>query len=307
MSVVVNCQMELPPGSTPFFAVFFDFPLTFTGNFQPGGINEALRGPQGKPEYMLNHQNSGDGEIRIAPGSSPEESPENKTGIVRCVLIDCANNFKAFITMPARSLCQNFLKNILAPLHLYRQKSLIATNAVINGASLTPGSIGRHLTGTASVKNKIKRVAQLLGNPHLQNEVSTIFQRITQKITRGMSRVVILIDRSAYHASRFQLLRASLACDGRSLPLMSLSFRHRRQRMQTYMSVFWNRLLSAFPPGLMSLLLQMPVFRGDGSNSSAPVAGPVFAGYRAIIITMLVTAGKRCRTQAQKHQRQQFI
>ncbi len=60
-----------------------------------------------------------------------------------------------------------------------------------------------------------------MGNRHLQNEVSTIFQRITQKITRGMSRVVILIDWSAYHASRFQLLRASLACDGRSLPLMS--------------------------------------------------------------------------------------
>ncbi len=110
--------------------------------------------------------------------------------------------------MPARSLCQNFLNNILAPLHLYRQKSLIdATNAVINGASLTLTSIGRHLTGTASVKNKIKRVDRLLGNRHLQNEVSTIFQRITQKITRGMSRVVILIDWSAY---RKRLVRTVL-------------------------------------------------------------------------------------------------
>ncbi len=144
--------------------------------------------------------------------ATPEESPENKTGIVRCDLIDCANNFKEITTMPARSLCQNFLNNILAPLHLYRQKSLIdATNAVINGASLTLTSIGRHLTGTASVKNKIKRVDRLLGNRHLQNEVSTIFQRITQKITRGMSRVVLLIDWSAYHASRFLLLLASLA------------------------------------------------------------------------------------------------
>ena len=53
---------------------------------------------------------------------APEESPENKTGIVRCDLIDCANNFKEVSTMPARSLCQNFLNNILAPLHLYRQK-----------------------------------------------------------------------------------------------------------------------------------------------------------------------------------------
>lgn len=48
--------------------------------------------------------------------------------------------------MPARSLCQKFLKNILATLHFYHQKSLIdATNAVINGASLTLSSIGRHL------------------------------------------------------------------------------------------------------------------------------------------------------------------
>lgn len=118
--------------------------------------------------------------------------------------------------MPARSLCRKFLKNILEPLHLYRQKALIdATSAVINGASLTLTSIGRHLTGTASVKNKIKRVDRMLGNPHLQSEVSIIFQGGTRKITQGMSRAVILIDWSAYHASSFQLLRASLACDGR--------------------------------------------------------------------------------------------
>ncbi|STH72450.1 transposase [Escherichia coli] len=201
----------------------------------------------------------------------------------------------------------NFLNNILAPLHLYRQKSLIdATNAVINGASLTLTSIGRHLTGTASVKNKIKRVDRLLGNRHLQNEVSTIFQRITQKITRGMSRVVILIDWSAYHASRFQLLRASLACDGRSLPLMSCVVPSSQTANADVHERFWNRLLSAFPPGLMSLLLQMPVFRGDGSNSSAPVAGPIFAGTGNHYYNV-VMAGKRCRTQAQKHQRQQFI
>ena len=44
--------MELPPGSTPFFAVFFDFPLTFTGNFQPGGISHQMRNfsPGGRSE-----------------------------------------------------------------------------------------------------------------------------------------------------------------------------------------------------------------------------------------------------------------
>ncbi|ELX9873586.1 transposase [Escherichia coli] len=48
-----------------------------------------------------------------------------------------------------------------------------------------------------------------------------MFQKITQHITRNMPRVVILIDWSGYHSADFQLLRASLVCDGRSLPLMS--------------------------------------------------------------------------------------
>lgn len=98
--------------------------------------------------------------VECNTGLSPEKSPENKTGIVRCDLIYRANNFKEITTMPARSLCQNFLNNILAPLHLYRKESLIdATNTVINGAPLTLTSIGRHLTGTASVKNKMKWVS----------------------------------------------------------------------------------------------------------------------------------------------------
>jgi hypothetical protein len=36
-------QMQLSPDTTAFFAVFFDFPLTFTENFQPGGINHQMR------------------------------------------------------------------------------------------------------------------------------------------------------------------------------------------------------------------------------------------------------------------------
>lgn len=221
---------------------------------------DSMLGSTGTYGVSLSRNNS------MKPGNlgyTPEESPENKTGIVRCDLIDCANNFKEITTMPARSLCQNFLNNILAPLHLYRQKSLIdATNAVINGASLTLTSIGRHLIGTASVKNKIKRVDRLLGNRHLQNEVSTIFQRITQKITRGMSRVVILIDWSAYHASRFQLLRASLACDGRSLPLMSCVVPSSQTANADVHERFLESLAECFSPGTDVIVITDAGFQG---------------------------------------------
>ncbi len=43
MCVAVNGLMALPPGSTPFFALFFDFLLAFTEDIQPGGINHQIR------------------------------------------------------------------------------------------------------------------------------------------------------------------------------------------------------------------------------------------------------------------------
>lgn len=39
MCVAVNGQMQLPPDSTAFFAVLFDFPFPFTKDLQPDGIN----------------------------------------------------------------------------------------------------------------------------------------------------------------------------------------------------------------------------------------------------------------------------
>ena len=35
--------MQLPPDTTAFFAVFFDFPFAFTKDLQPGGINHQMR------------------------------------------------------------------------------------------------------------------------------------------------------------------------------------------------------------------------------------------------------------------------
>lgn len=114
MCVAINSQMQLSLDTTALFAVFFDFPFTFTKNLQPGGINhqmrdftpggsfetdidrfrpfadtaviraaqlnihqgkngiyKTLRGSQGEPEYPFNHQNGGDGQVRITLRSSP--------------------------------------------------------------------------------------------------------------------------------------------------------------------------------------------------------------------------------------------
>lgn len=43
MCFCIYSKMQLSPDATTFFAVFFDFLLTFTEDLQPGGINHQMR------------------------------------------------------------------------------------------------------------------------------------------------------------------------------------------------------------------------------------------------------------------------
>lgn len=71
--------------------------------------------------------------------------------------------------------------------------------------------VSHNLQGCASVIHDIKRVDRLLGSPLLHKEILFVFQRITQHITRNMSRVVILIDWSVYHSFKRSKDRAARA------------------------------------------------------------------------------------------------
>ncbi|SVI00692.1 ISSfl3 ORF [Shigella flexneri] len=127
--------------------------------------------------------------------------------------------------MPARKVCQTFFRNALASTHQYRQNAIIdSAAALVGGASLSLTSIGRHLPGPARVKDKIKRVDCLLGNKRLHNDIPLIFKNITSMMTNKLSWCVIAVDWSGYPFQEYHVLRASLLCDGRSIPLMSQVF-----------------------------------------------------------------------------------
>lgn len=150
--------------------------------------------------------------------------------------------------MPVRSLCQKFFRGALAPLHQYRQNALLdATTALMCGASLTLTSIGRHLPGAAQVKNKIKRVDRLLGNTALHNDIPMIFRNITTLLTQRLSWCVIAIDWSGYPSQEFHVLRASLICDGRSIPLMSQIVHSSKQQNPLIQKEFLNALADSIP------------------------------------------------------------
>lgn len=145
--------------------------------------------------------------------------------------------------MPARQLCQNFFRGALAPCHKYRLNALLdATVALINGASLTLTSIGRFLPGAAQVKNKIKRVDRLLGNKALHHDIPLIFRNIITLLTSQLSLCVIAVDWRGYPSQEYHVLRASLLCDGRSIPLLSWIIPSENNKMYGLRTLFLMRL-----------------------------------------------------------------
>lgn len=151
--------------------------------------------------------------------------------------------------MLVRKVCQNFFQNALAPFHKYRQSALMdATVALINGASLTLTSIGRFLPGQAQVKNKIKRVDRLLGNESLHRDIPLIFNNIIAMLTRKLSLCVVAVDWSGYHSHEYHILRASLICDGRSIPLLSQIVPSAEQQSEQIHKTFLNAFARAVNP-----------------------------------------------------------
>lgn len=151
--------------------------------------------------------------------------------------------------MPARQACQNFFHDALAPFHKYRQNALLdATIALINGASLTLTSIGRYLPGPAQIKNKIKRVDRLLGNESLHRDIPLIFSNVIAMLSGQLSLCVIAVDWSGYPSQKHHVRRASLLCDGRSLPLLSWIAPSEKQQNSQIQKNFLDALAEAVNP-----------------------------------------------------------
>ncbi|MBS9424558.1 IS4 family transposase [Photorhabdus caribbeanensis] len=148
--------------------------------------------------------------------------------------------------MSVHKVCQNFFQDVLAPFHKYRQQALLdATTALINGASLTLTSIERFLPGPAQVKNKIKRVDRLLGNTSLHNDIPEIFNNITAMTTRQLPLCVISVDWSGYPSQEYHVLRASLLCAGRAIPLLSWVVSSEKQNNTLIQNQFLDSLVKA--------------------------------------------------------------
>ena len=104
-------------------------------------------------------------------------------------------------------------------MHALRRRALLeAVQAAAQGTALSLTHLARRLPNTAFLKHRIKRVDRLLGNGRLWAERIQIYQAMAHWMLCGCHQPLILIDWSEL-PSGYQLLRAAVPADGRSLVL----------------------------------------------------------------------------------------
>lgn len=135
--------------------------------------------------------------------------------------------------------------------------------ALTRGADLTLTSLGRYLPGFARVKSKIKRVDRALANPGLFHDLPRIQQQLTRRITASLPFCVIAVDWTGWHDRRWHLLRASLICDGRAIPLMSEVVSAELAQNSAVQCAFLDRLHAAIPDGKAVTVITDAGFRTD--------------------------------------------
>lgn len=170
--------------------------------------------------------------------------------------------------MHALTILHRILSASLPQIHAKRLMSLLAAvEAVVSGSRLTLSDMGRGLSGPVSVKHNIKRVDRLLGNSNLHTEVQSLYEVLVRQCLEGVSTPLIVIDCSDLTADRhWQLLRASVAIEGRSMTLYEQVHPQSRATSPRVHKAFLARLATMLPTGCVPILITDAGFRSVWFN-----------------------------------------
>lgn len=121
------------------------------------------------------------------------------------------------------------------------------TKALLGSADLTLTSLGRHLNGDSLVKHKIKRVDRWLDNEELYCQIPIIYKSILSVLLNKAEELTILVDWSGCCGKEQHCLRASVAYDGRSIPIYQEIHPDALQGNQAVQESFLDKLDAMLP------------------------------------------------------------
>src|SRR5574340_325992 len=166
--------------------------------------------------------------------------------------------------MHAITILHRILSTSFPEIHAKRLTSLLAAvEAVVSGSRLTLSDMGRGLSGHVAVKHNIKRIDRLLGNGSLHTETPSLYEALARQCLAGLSMPLIVIDWSDLTPDRrWQLLRASVAIEGRSVTLYEQVHPQSRATSPRVHQAFLSQLATMLPPGCVPILITDAGFRG---------------------------------------------
>lgn len=168
------------------------------------------------------------------------------------------------IAMNVQHILTNFIHAVTPSMHSARRKAL--QNIVLSASTqqqLTVTSLGRNLDTQAYEKHRIKSADRLLSNTQLFYELPHIYQQLARYFAGYQAQPVILVDWSDLEpGQQFFLLRAALACEGRSITLYeevhSLATKDKPQTHQQFL----RRLHAILPASCKPVIVTDAGFRG---------------------------------------------
>lgn len=123
--------------------------------------------------------------------------------------------------MHANAILTHVLGSCLTSLHSKRAAALLrATSALLRGNITSLTEIALRLSGDTTLKHRIKSVDRLLGNSGLHLARAGLYRSVAQRWLQGLSQLLVVVDWSDLSRDqRWQLLRASVVVEGRSITL----------------------------------------------------------------------------------------
>ncbi|MDO8292804.1 MAG: IS4 family transposase [Gallionella sp.] len=166
--------------------------------------------------------------------------------------------------MHVLTILHRILSTSFPEIHAKRLASLLAAvEAVVTGSRLTLSDMGRGLSGPVAVKHNIKRIDRLLGNDSLHTEIPKLYEALVRQCLDGISMPLIVIDWSDLTPDRkWQLLRASVAIEGRSMTLYEEVHPQSCATSPSVHQMFLTQLATMLPTGCMPILITDAGFRG---------------------------------------------
>jgi hypothetical protein len=166
--------------------------------------------------------------------------------------------------MHAITILHRILSTSFPEIHAKRLTSLLAAvGAVVLGNRLTLSDMGRGLPSQTTVKHNIKRIDRLLGNSALHTEAPRLYAALIRQYLEGISMPLIVIDWSDLTPDRhWQLLRASVAIEGRSMTLYEQVHPQSLAASPRVHQAFLTQLAAMLPTGCVPILITDAGFRG---------------------------------------------